>query len=541
MSALDELFARIKSLPEKELAKLLKETESHPRWGKGRLWVPNPGGQMLALNSLADELFFGGSPGGGKSALLVGTAICDHKHSIIFRKEYQQIKGLEIEAQKILGSRDGYNAQDHIWRIPNTDKVMEFGSVPNEGDVDRFQGRAHDLKGFDEICHFSSTKYKYLTLWLRPSGDPSQRCRVIATGNPPTTAEGLWVIQYWAPWLDETYHDPALPGELRWPVRANDDSEDEIFFRTKEEAIEHAKTLDKPPLDPNGEITPPRSRTFIPGRLEENPDLARSGYSSVLAYAPKHLRDLAAGKFVSSFEDDQYQVIPTSWINEAQARWTERPPKDTPMTVIAADVAGGGADNNVLSRRYDWWFAPLLIFPGKVCPHPSDVAAQIIRARRDNAVTIIDCGGGYGGGVVDQLYTHNGITAIRHLGQGSSTARSICITYNFYNRRAEMWWRFREALDPEQPGGSPIALPTGDTTLKSDLTAPRYRNTPRGIQLESKVDIKHRLGRSVDRGDAVVMCWSEGQKAIEKSIRSGRDKLPQFAKRREGPLTRKYK
>jgi hypothetical protein len=35
----------------------------------------------------------------------------------------------------------------------------------------------------------------------------------------------------------------------------------------------------------------------------------------------------------------------------------------------------------------------------------------------------------------------------------------------------------------------------------------------RGILLESKEDIRKRLGRSPGKGDAVVMAWSEGNKA----------------------------
>lgn len=537
MSALDELFTKIKGLPQKELMKLIRETENHPKWGKKRLWVPNAGGQTLALKSPADELFFGGRPGGGKSALLIGTAISDHTNSIIFRKEYQQIKGLEQEAQKVLGSREGYNAQDHIWRIPGTSKIMEFGSVPNEADVERFQGRAHDLKGFDEICHFSKTKYKYLTLWLR-STDPAQRCRIIAAGNPPTSAEGLWVIEYWGPWLDPNFPDPAQPGELRWPVIASDDSEAEIFFATLEEAIEHAKTLREPPVDENGKILPPRSRTFIPGYLEENPDLAKSGYKSVLAYASKDLKNLAAGTFDVQFQDHPLQVIPTAWIVAAQARWEDKAPARVPMGVIGIDVAAGGPDCSVISRRHDWWFAPLIVIPGKDTPLPSDISSQIMRIRRDAAEIVVDCGGGYGGTVVNDLLVNNGIEAVKHLGNGQARGRSACRTYSFFNRRAEVWWRFREALDPERDGGSLVALPP-DTALKADLTAPRFEMSTRGIKIEDKGQLKKRLGRSPDRGDAVVICWSEGQSALERKIRHGGKSLPQFAKMRSGPLSRR--
>ena len=65
----------------------------------------------------------------------------------------------------------------------------------------------------------------------------------------------------------------------------------------------------------------------------------------------------------------------------------------------------------------------------------------------------------------------------------------------FANRRAEAWWRFREALDPDQPDGATIALPP-NAELRADLCTPTWKLTARGILLESKDDIRKRLGRS---------------------------------------------
>jgi hypothetical protein len=55
-----------------------------------------------------------------------------------------------------------------------------------------------------------------------------------------------------------------------------------------------------------------------------------------------------------------------------------------------------------------------------------------------------------------------------------------------------------------------VALPPDDK-LTGDLAAPRYKQASGGrLQVESKDDIKKRLGRSTDHGDAVVMAfWRE--------------------------------
>lgn len=484
---------------------------------KHLIWIPNPGGQQAALESQADELFFGGEPGGGKSALLIGAAITQHSESIVFRREFPQIRGLVDEAARILNTRNGYNGQEHLWRIPGTTKTLEFGSVPHEKDVEKYQGRAHDLKGFDEITHFSRSQYRYLTLWLR-STKPEQRCRIITTGNPPRRPEGLWVIEHWAPWLDRTHPDPAKPGELRWAAPLDDETDKELFFRTKDEALAHIGTLRNPPRDPaTGQIQPPRSRTFIPGKLEENQDLVKSGYGAVLAYASKDLRSLASGKFEDSLPDDEWQVLPTKWIEEAQKRWTPNPPDGAPMTSIGVDVAQGGADNTVLAPRYDHWFAPLIVEPGIKTPMPSDVAALVVKHRRDRAAVVVDCGGGYGGGVVERLQD-NSIPAVKYLGAAAGVGRTKCRTYGFANKRAMSYWRFREALNPDQPGGSPIALPT-DPGLRADLAAARFEITPRNeIKIEDKEDIKKRIGRSPDRADAVIEAWDEGNAAVRRGL-----------------------
>jgi hypothetical protein len=194
-------------------------------------------------------------------------------------------------------------------------------------------------------------------------------------------------------------------------------------------------------------------------------------------------------------------------------------------------VAQGGEDDTVLAPRHDWWFAPLIAVPGVKTPAPSDTAALVAKNRRDGAAVIVDCGGGYGGGVVEWLRTNNQIEVLAHKGGSGSMARSKCKQYAFANKRAEVWWRFREALDPDQPGGSPIALPP-DSALRADLAAPHYSIETRGVLVEPKEDVITRIGRSPDRGDAVVMSWAEGQAALRKGMvgpLASRQERPKFA------------
>src|SRR5262249_48953540 len=142
--------------------------------------------------------------------------------------------------------------------------------------------------------------------WNRTE-DPRQRCRVVATGNPPTTPEGRWVVEEWAPWLEANHPNPAEPGELRWYTVVD---EKLVWLRSAK------------PILHKGERLVPRSRTFIPARVQDNPVYMQTGYIAVLQGMPEPLRSqMLYGDFNAGMQDDPWQVIPTAWVQAAQARW----------------------------------------------------------------------------------------------------------------------------------------------------------------------------------------------------------------------------
>lgn len=444
---------------------------------------------MEAFFTEADETFYGGAAGGGKSDLLLGLASTVHIHTIIFRREFPQIRGLELRMQEILGTRDGYNSQAKFWRLP-AQRTLEFGSVPNVGDEIAYQGRPHDLVGFDEITHFTLDQYQFLSGWVR-STRPGQRTRVVAAGNPPTTPEGEWVVQHWAPWLDEDHPNPAKPGELRWFVMLDG-------VDTEVATGEPFEFTDK---DGMTEIVHPKSRTFIPAKVEDNPYLMNTGYKRQLQNLPEPLRSrMLKGNFGTKTDDNPWQVIPAAWVDAAVARWREDRPKGTTLSALGVDVARGGKDKTVLARRYEAWFAPLERHPGHSTPDGPAVAALVVEALGDDKVPVNMDVIGVGTSPVDALAANN-ITVMALNGSEGSKAKDRSGNLGFINKRAEWWWKMREALDPDK--GDNLALPP-DRELRNDLIAPRWKLTVRGIQIESKEDIKPRLGRSPDAGEAVV-------------------------------------
>lgn len=455
------------------------------------IWVPQNGPQSAAYHSEADILFYGGSAGGGKTDLLLGLSLTEQENSIIFRREAVQLIGIEERMTKILGSRAGYNGQDRIWRLPGK-KVLELGSVKEPDDWMKYMGRPHDFKGFDEITLFTEGLFRTLIAWMR-TDNPNVRQRVVAAGNPPTGPEGEWVKRFWAAWLDPNHPNPAKPGELRWYV-TNEKGEDQ-------------EVPDSTPVMVGGELMQPKSRTFIPSRVDDNLFLMTTGYKATLQALPEPLRSqMLRGDFHAGVTDPVWQLIPTEWVKAAQARWKDRDAKGL-MTAIGFDPSRGGQDKSSAARRHGQWFDKIVTAPGVVTKDGPSAAGFIAPLIRDGAVVCIDSIG-IGSSALDFI-KGLGLHVHSVVGSEGSALMDKSGQMKFRNKRAEMYWLLREALDPTNP--DPIALPP-DQELLGDLTAPRYQVVTMGkgaaIQILSKDDIRRILGRSPDKGDSVAMTFA---------------------------------
>ena len=181
-------------------------------------WVPQPGPQTMAYESEADIIGFGGAAGGGKTDLACGKALTHHRKVMILRRVGTEMQGIEDRLEELIGSKEGFNGQKKIWKRLRGDGVrqqIEFASLPNLGDERGYQGRPHDLLVFDDAANFLEAQVRFLMGWIR-STVKGQKCQALLTFNPPTSAEGQWIISFFAPWLDPMHPKPAKPGELRW-------------------------------------------------------------------------------------------------------------------------------------------------------------------------------------------------------------------------------------------------------------------------------------------------------------------------------------
>lgn len=468
-----------------------------------RRWRPLPGPQTDACESEADITGYGGAAGGGKTDLACGLSVEEHRKVMILRRIGTELTAIVDRLKELVGSDVGYNGQQGIFRFKRSDGEdcqIELGAVPNLGDERKYQGRPHDLIVFDEAANFLEAQIRFLLGWLRTTV-PGQRCRALLTFNPPTSAEGRWIIEFFAPWLDDKHPNPALPGELRWfaTVAGADMEVDdgEPFVIVDDEPCYEFDEFDYAP----DQVIRPMSRTFIPSRIADNPFLTSTGYMSTLQALPEPLRSqMLNGDFKAGMEDDPWQVIPSEWVDIAMSRW-RKPDRKPEMMSVGCDVARGGKDKTVISTRHEGqWYDTLQVHEGETTPNGPKVAGLVIAATRDSAPQHIDVIG-VGASPYDFLReAKQTVLGVNVSEKSGATDRSGRLS--FFNQRSQYWWQMRELLDPEANNG--IALPP-DKRLRADLTAPKWAMSGRTIQVESKDQIVARIGRSPDFASAVIL------------------------------------
>lgn len=483
------LTLRSRASREKELRLLQLRTEADKR--EAVRWKPQEGPQTLAYHSEADIVLYGGAAGGGKTDLILGVAHREHDRTIIFRREFPNLQGIidrSKEIYEVTGAK--YRGAPYpIWKFPDG-RVVEMGAMQHEEHKQKYKGRPHDLICFDEVVDFSESQVRFVCTWLR-SAKVGQRCRVIMTSNPPTTPEGRWIVPFFAPWLDKKHPNPARPGELRW-------------FISDEEGKDREVPGPEPVTLSNDKVMIPMSRTFIPAKLADNAFLRDTNYYASLMALPEPLRSqMLEGDFLADIEDSAWQIIPTAWVEAAMARWTPYAPQMV-RSAIGVDVARGGRDNTVFFERYGNWLGQAILYPGKMTPDGQSVVQLLLSLPAgDTACNIDVCGVGTSPVDIGRLY---GLTVNAMNGAAKSEKMDRANRLGFFNARAEWYWNLREALDPSSL--DMIALPP-DPGLLADLTAPHWKLTARGVQVEGKEDIIDRIGRSPDKGDACVYAFAQ--------------------------------
>jgi predicted phage terminase large subunit-like protein len=266
----------------------------------------------MFLSSAADIAIYGGAAGGGKSWAMVIEPL-RHVHNpkfsaVIFRRTYPEITnpgGVWDEASlyyPILGGKP--NRSEMLYRWPNGMRVA-FSHLQYEESVQAWQGAQVPLIGLEELTHFTDRQFWYMTSRNRSnSGVPGY---MRATCNPDPDSFVAKLVEWW---IDQEtgYAIPERAGILRYFVRiANElhwaDTPQELI-----NAFPQVATADDPP----------KSLTFIPALLDDNPAMLANnpGYRAGLLALPLVDQERllkgnwkirpAAGKV---FNRDWYEVV----------------------------------------------------------------------------------------------------------------------------------------------------------------------------------------------------------------------------------------
>lgn len=184
-------------------------------------------------------------------------------------------------------------------------------------------------------------------------------------------------------------------------------------------------------------------------------------------------------------------------VQAAMARTIEEAAYTWAQTRLGVDVARYGDDRTVIfPRQGRRAYPPTLMRHARDSAVSTDIATAILRARQKYhaTATIMDATGGWAAGASDVLQA-SGEPAV------NVQFHTPGMDERYRNRRAEMWFKMAEWV---RSGGCLPNMPD----LIAELSTPTYTFVGGKFQLEAKEQVKERLGRSPDLGDALALTFA---------------------------------
>lgn len=261
---------------------------------------PHEGPQEAFAATEADIAVYGGAAGGGKTLALL---LEPSRHinvprfgAVIFRRTRPQIEnegGMWDESFLLyphLGGVAGW--QRLMWKFPSG-ATVRFNHMQHLKDTYKQKGAQIALIGFDQLEEFEERQFWYMVSRNRTTCGVRPYIRATANPVPDDDETGGWLAELLSWWWDpETgYPIEERAGVVRWFVRIDNEL---IWGDSKAELEERYPDI------------PPKSFTFIPARLQDNPTLMEED--------PAYMANLMALSLV-----ERERLLGGNWLIRASA------------------------------------------------------------------------------------------------------------------------------------------------------------------------------------------------------------------------------
>ncbi|MCU7496565.1 MAG: hypothetical protein HF311_13925 [Ignavibacteria bacterium] len=352
-----------------------------------------------------------------------------------------------------------YNKQEKTWKFPGGGSIS-FGHCQNPGDELNYQGHQYHYIGFDQVEEFTEEMFLVISACGRKADDIPVRIR--ATANPGGIGR-IWVRKRWI--------QEKLPN---------------VKYYTQ--GVVNGKPVKL-------------SSMFIPSTVFDNKILLEHNpeYVLFLQNLPEKLKRMyLEGDFEAGDESDQ--LIEYRYIEKARTDPLQIPEVLHEAT-LGVDVARFGDDKTVFAFMENNVLQKIEEFEKKDIAEVAELLTDRIEAYKIKPENVGVDTVGLGAGVYDICRSRGLI--LTEIISGMKPLELKGDPFSYRNLRSQMLWRFRECLMKGE-----IKIGIDDDILKEEAIAVRYEiSNERLIAIESKEEVKRRIGRSTNRLDAAVYAW----------------------------------
>ncbi|ASR83891.1 terminase large subunit [Arthrobacter phage Shrooms] len=217
--------------------------------------------------------------------------------------------------------------------------------------------------------------------------------------------------------------------------------------------------------------------------------------------------------------DNASKTLPMSWLEAAHENELET---GTDRIMLGVDIASDGGDEFVIAKADGWKLTIEYSKSGADNESSVDVAGKILEHIREaervheqrgitEPVRVKIDSIGVGWGVVGLLKQWRKENKMQAEIVGVNVAERARDAVKFSSQRSEMWWNFRQLIQPDPKNdGDPVLHIATSLKEMAQLNAPTYKTDSAGrIQIESKQAMKKRGVNSPDRAEAMLLCVYE--------------------------------